>query len=606
MRARARQHAKNDCIKIYRVYNGASMMQLPISSATKENWKRLGTSLDPTRLRSRANKTCSTKLIFPVEDMNNVSNLCHVNSIVDYILNEHIEVGKALFSISVNLLNKRVENSQGIAEFINEYQCFGTDPYLLNVDLPADEEDLLGVIYQAMTPVGTRSLKGQYYTPRSVAKQVLSSFNLLTDGYVLDPCCGSGNFLCEARVLSPEQLLGVDIDPMAVMIAKVNLMLAYCRVSFIPRIFCGDFPDSNLFNSVDTWLTPYRDKISAICTNPPWGAASKAKGEETFSSFIRRGIDILKDDGLLFYVLPESFGKIKTHAGIRRYVLANASLESVVYLPPLFSGVFTSCLYIRARKSSNPMSGSVRIERNGNNIVVNQRDLYMEEDTPFMAHDPITLDIIDMVRNKGRYNLSNSIWALGIVTGDNKNKVSKKKYRAEWKPVCTGKDVRPYFMSEPTSYVRYVRSELQQVAREDIYNAREKLVYKFISDTLCFAYDNTGVLLLNSANILIPHIPNMSIKTVLAFLNSDIFRFLYRTKFDDMKILKGNLCTLPFPEISHETDVHVTRCVDAIIGGDAKMHQYLQGIIYDIFNLSNEHKQHIRMKLYGKTRGNHS
>lgn len=39
-----------------------------------------------------------------------------------------------------------------------------------------------------------------------------------------------------------------------------------------------------------------------------------------------------------------------------------------------------------------------------------------------------------------------------------------------------------------------------------------------------FAYDDTSSLFLNSANILIPNIPGMSTKTVLAFLNSSLYR----------------------------------------------------------------------------------
>ena len=254
-------------------------------------------------------------------------------------------------------------------------------------------------------------------------------------------------------------------------------------------------------------------------------------------------------------------------------------------------------MYLNALKSISN-DNKVEIQRDNETITVSQRTLLNNDNSAFIAYNSIGESIIDTVKEKGRFNLRDSIWALGIVTGDNKNKVSKTKIGEEWKPICTGKDIKLYKLKAPSSYVRYVRNELQQVAKEEIYNAPEKLVYKFISKTICFAYDDTEVLFLNSANILIPKIPNMSIKTVMAFLNSDLFKFVYMTIFGDVKILKSNLCSLPFPEISKDDDLSITQYVDMIIAGKDEANQYLQDFIYQFYNLSKEQINHIHRKLY--------
>ena len=564
-------------------------MQGVISKTTQNNWCKLGTSQDDTKLKTRANKTRSTKLVLPIESIDNPVNVSCIENIIQYITKSHIEVSKALYSLSLNLLTHRVKNKLGVDDFIKDYQSFGIDCYLIELSLPVDERDLLGVVYQAITPEGHRNIKGQYYTPRSIVQQALKNIGMSTDGHVLDPCCGSGSFLCEIQVQSPNQLLGIDIDPIAVMIAKANLMMRYCDTVFIPQIMCGDFLDKNFFSEVSN--------ISVICTNPPWGANSQIGGGETFSHFIRESVSLLNEDGKLCFLLPESFGKIKTHTNIRRHLLSNTTLREVVYLPSLFSGVVTSCMYLNALKTKCN-DNKVEIQRDDEIITVSQRTLLNNDNSAFIAYNSIGESIIDTVKEKGRFNLQDSIWALGIVTGDNKNKVSKTKIGEEWKPICTGKDVKPYKLKAPSSYVRYVRNELQQVAKEEIYNAPEKLVYKFISKTICFAYDDTGVLFLNSANILIPKIPNMSIKTVMAFLNSDLFKFVYMTIFGDVKILKGNLCSLPFPEISKDDDLSITQYVDMIIAEKDEANQHLQDFIYQFYNLSKEQINHIHRKLY--------
>ena len=113
-------------------------------------------------------------------------------------------------------------------------------------------------------------------------------------------------------------------------------------------------------------------------------------------------------------------------------------------------------------------------------------------------------------------------------------------------------------------------------------------MYKFVSSHLCFTYDDKQRLFLNSANILIPEVDGMSIKTVLAFLNSALFNFLYAKRFNDIKILKGNLSALPFPKITPEQDKELTALVDRALNGDAKAPTEIDTMIYSLFELEDE------------------
>jgi hypothetical protein len=189
------------------------------------------------------------------------------------------------------------------------------------------------------------------------------------------------------------------------------------------------------------------------------------------------------------------------------------------------------------------------------------------------------------VRNilkKGKYCLKESIWALGVITGDNKNKVKTKRGRG-MEPIYTGKEIEAYTLKKPSRFIRYERAEFQQVAKDEIYRADEKLVYKFISKNLVFAYDDSQSLFLNSANILIPSIPGMSIKAVLAFLNSQLFKYLYKSLFGEIKILKGNLMELPFPEISPEINENLTELVDKVLKGDKNAVKAIDDVVNTVF-----------------------
>jgi hypothetical protein len=137
---------------------------------------------------------------------------------------------------------------------------------------------------------------------------------------------------------------------------------------------------------------------------------------------------------------------------------------------------------------------------------------------------------------------------------------------------------------------------LQQVAKEEIYRAPEKLVYRFVSKRLTFAYDASQRLFLNSANILIPKIPGASAKTVAAFLNSELFQFFYSQTFASGKVLKSELSELPFPELSPTLNRRLERRVDAVLAGATAEIETINDEIFRWYRLDDAQIERIRTK----------
>ena len=206
--------------------------------------------------------------------------------------------------------------------------------------------------------------------------------------------------------------------------------------------------------------------------------------------------------------------------------------------------------------------------------------------------------ILDKAERMRHDDLTHSQWALGIITGNNA-KVLKDRPRKGLEPIFTGKDIRPYGLKKASRYIKYNRKkasryvkynrvDFQQCAKDEFYRAKEKLVYKFVSSSLCFTYDDKQRLFLNSANILIPKVDGMSIKTVLAFLNSALFNFLYAKRFNDIKILKGNLSALPFPKITPKQDKELTALVDRALSGDISAEDEINELVFSLYELNQE------------------
>lgn len=132
------------------------------------------------------------------------------------------------------------ENVREVVARLKEY-----DAATLQVS-PEDARDLLKDLYQGLLPRPLRHALGQYFTPDWLAGRALDS--LPYDGdpteRLLDPACGTGTFLVMSISRLTERLrgegaparkaldtvlnriVGFDIDPLAVVAARANYVLA--------------------------------------------------------------------------------------------------------------------------------------------------------------------------------------------------------------------------------------------------------------------------------------------------------------------------------------------------------------------------------------------
>ena len=150
-----------------------------------------------------------------------------------------------LFSWYLDAWNEDSENA--VRRMTQELDQF--DPTTLSVD-PVESRDLLKQLYQQLFPKSVRHDLGEYYTPDWLAELVLDElgYDGNPDKRILDPACGSGTFLVMAlnriktwydehrhecgygedelvrRILN--NVIGFDLNPLAVMAARTNYLMA--------------------------------------------------------------------------------------------------------------------------------------------------------------------------------------------------------------------------------------------------------------------------------------------------------------------------------------------------------------------------------------------
>ena len=109
---------------------------------------------------------------------------------------------------------------------------------LSEYDFSVVREDILKGVYQELIDLDTRHALGEYYTPDWLCERIIEDLPIENSSSVLDPACGSGSFLraaisrlkkefprISADALSA-QIVGIDIHPLSVQIAKTTVLLA--------------------------------------------------------------------------------------------------------------------------------------------------------------------------------------------------------------------------------------------------------------------------------------------------------------------------------------------------------------------------------------------
>ncbi|RJE49234.1 MULTISPECIES: N-6 DNA methylase [unclassified Dehalobacter] len=595
---------------------------------------------DFDRLRKRANKAGADKRFAPTEYILNKRTRKQIMDLLAYLIRHNIDRGWTVFVLALNLfrssgdilsddLKKIIDLPEAIfqrqhvrMELKNFYQdmlrtskqsslesslkfSYGRPDsqhleYLFNIRFPL-EEDILGIIYQSLTMEGNKARLGSYFTPPGIANDAARAY-IRSGQKVLDPCCGTGQYLLSfARNMDePENIYGMDLDLTSVRIARFNLLLT-CSRDFHPNIIhCNTLTDMERESSAF-------GKFDFIATNPPWGAEidlsvrqkmavefPEITSGESFSYFLRVSLDLMKDGGVVSFILPESILNIRAHADIRGYLLENCQIIRIEYLGRRFKNVFSAVIRLDLRKALPSEKDQVLVKFPEQEYLVSQErfrsnawhifDIYLS------SQDEAIFSKVYSTRHT--FLKDKADWALGIVTGDNRRYLLQTNEPGA-EPIYKGSDVDKFVLKKPSSFLRFQPDKFQQTAPEHKYRTAEKLIYRFISERLVFAYDDQGSLTLNSANILIPEPGNYPVKVILALFNSSLYQFLFRKKFHTLKVLRGDLELLPLPLWEQAVIDHILQLTNQIIVGEDQF-EILDQFIMEQFRLTPEERRHIR------------
>lgn len=500
------------------------------------------------------------------------------------LLDLNVSKESVIYSVGSHLV--RGNNNPHLLKFLSEYDY----PTVTIPDIPEDEFDLLGSIYQFLNSKKENLERGSFYTGGIIASDFVSDLVFDSNQLILDPACGSGSFLFRSNAPS-SSIFGVDNDPIAIMIAKFNYFIKFPNAD-APHLYCADFLKWAIQNQTLTF--------EYIIGNPPYGANMDLRNVfsyyvfsgESFSYFIEFAFRLLSTNGIFRFLLPESLLNVKRHADIRQFILEQTDLKRIKRFTSKFSGVMSDVFLLEIGHGQTPnyFFEDKKIE------IIPKRIVKQFNHSVFVYLTQKDIAILNKVNSLKSETLAKSTFGLGVVTGDNRTKLFDHEIMNS-EAILTGKEIQKYHCERPVNYIVFDRSNLQQVAPDYIYRAPEKLIYKTISKYLKVALDTNATLSTNSANIIIPKMETHDIYSVLGFLNSDLYSYLHLKLFGGVnKIAKENLMALPFPKLSSRQLTSISQLVreTLTVGDDLKLQEFVHK---DIFNLTDEEIFYLRKSI---------
>jgi len=438
----------------------------------------------------------------------------------------------------------------------------------------------------------------------------------------------------EKKRILTTHIVGVDIDPQAVEVSKLSLLLkvlegetdqslSLSQLSFPDRalpnlannIKRGNSPIGSDFSMISEdlvhvhafdWNVGFKDALEAggfdvIIGNPPYVRPHKMEAEvkeyfwrtlttfvaksDIYSCFMERALGLLRVKGLLGFIVPHTWTSLESFHAIRHKLISETAIVQLVQLPKKVfqDATVETCIFI-VRKPANGPSPSHRIgvvRLDSDSRVSSVRE-FSQSDIP-KGH----LDNFQLYAGENISSFSARLrtitkplgefveFVYGFKTGDDEKFIHPDARYKDSRPFIRSAAILRYEHEKPSEFVWYVpeRMKAHRVTARPGEAARfeaEKILVARMGKKLIASYDSGGLYVKDAMLLLQKHHTKESLKYLLALINSRLLGYYYREFFVTIDVLKNALLDLPIRPIDFSKTADKARH-DQLVGLADKM-----------------------------------
>lgn len=436
--------------------------------------------------------------------------------------------------------------------------------------------------------------------------------NWLLELTICDPACGSGAFLNQAldflinehryidelqaklfgdalvlndvsKSILEKNLYGVDLNEESVEIAKLSLWLRTAQPNrklndLNNNIKCGNsliddvaVAGDKAFNWQEAFPTVFeKGGFDVIIGNPPYvnivNIQNKSEREyyqkyyktvknksDLYSIFIERGYDIVKSNGLLSFIFPNSWLGTESFSKFRQFLIDFTSIKELIKLPnDVFVDAVVTPIILSFEKKVSENNTIVLKEFINNEFLIIGHTLdyfkIKKSDTLTFSFNPEVKVNIETVK------LGNiAQFSLGIKTSDDQRFIFNEKIDNDCFPILRGRNISKYYYSKPTEWIWYKPELITEKpgGRPRILQnfLNEKIYIQDISKSIDACFCNEPILSNDTLNLIYKTENGFKLKTILVLLNSKFINKWFQAEFQEGLHIKINqLQQIPIPQ----------------------------------------------------------
>ena len=334
------------------------------------------------------------------------------------------------------------------------------------------------------------------------------------------------------------------------------------------------------------WMFGIKDGFDVVIGNPPYKLCQPSNTNEDFLNYIKnsfevasykidlfhlffeKGINELKQNGILSYITPNTYLTNKYIKPLRKFILDKCEIHKIINHDKVFdsASVDTATIVLSKKLSNN---NSIDVLSSSDFIFThmckkNQSDWKNDKELIFNIN---TQEACKEIKSIALGEICNTYF--GIQAFDRKSSISEKKINKNYLPFIDGADIQPYEFAIPKIFFNYISENIKSGGDWSVYS-KDRIVIRQIGKIPVVGLCKKDILGSNTLYSVYPKISSYDLKYLLACLNSDFIKNYWKSKYSDNKAtfpkIKGfQLKELPIPPATPAQQKPIIDLVDKIL-----------------------------------------
>ena len=327
----------------------------------------------------------------------------------------------------------------------------------------------------------------------------------------------------------------------------------------------------------------------------------------TFIFFIHLSSKILNPNGYLHFIVPNTILSQEYYSFTRNFLVNNVSLTEIVNFPilPFEDAVVETVLIQYVNKPT--LVSNIEIKELSNESVKSVSSLKKEtinRDSKYSFVYQLN-PIIEKIYER-KHLLFGSVCNInqGIaLKGDKMLSLKDTKEHEECYKLLDGRNINKFSISWDGVWLEYDLSRIHSCKRKDIFESKEKLMFRRVSSSLIFTYDNEQYFALNTLVMVNKKDINKGpdLKFILGLMNSKLMNYIYTNKFKSTKtvfseIQARSVKKLPIITSTNDQEKEVEEIVNQILtikkqsstADTTTLESQIDQLVYELYGLTEE------------------